>query len=184
MTKRSLPKNKTKFPPDVRSADIRWLVTVYHKKEHIMAIHIEMLMEKHLDDVARLEQVCFSQPWTRAQLQEELSNNLARVFVAVEDDGSVLGYGGLHYVLDEAEVTNIAVFPEARRKGAARMILDAMDSFCTAGGMAFLTLEVRVSNEAAIALYRGAGLQQVGLRKRFYSRPTEDALLLTKYYHT
>ncbi len=149
-----------------------------------MAIHVEMLAEQHLDDVTRLEQVCFSQPWTRAQLREELDNALARVFVAVDDTGSVLGYGGLHYVLDEADVTNIAVFPTARRQGVARMILNAMDAFCAANGMAFLTLEVRASNEAAIALYCGAGFQQVGLRKRFYSRPTEDALLLTKYYYT
>ena len=149
-----------------------------------MAIRVEMLAEWHLDDVARLEQICFSQPWTKAQLCEEINNPLARVFVAVDDAGQVLGYGGLHYVLDEADVTNIAVFPEARRQGVARLILNAMDAFCVANNMAFLTLEVRASNEAAIALYRGSGFQQVGLRKRFYSRPTEDALLLTKYYHT
>ena len=149
-----------------------------------MAIHVEMLGERHLDAVARLEQICFSQPWTRTQLQEELENDLARVFVAVDDDGNVLGYGGLHYVLDEADVTNIAVFPEARRQGVARAVLTAMDAFCIANNMAFLTLEVRASNEAAIALYRGAGFQKVGVRKRFYSRPTEDAVLMTRYYTT
>lgn len=149
-----------------------------------MAVHMEILSGKHLDEVAQLEQICFSQPWTRAQLAEEIDNELARVFVATDDTGCVLGYGGLHYVLDEADVTNIAVFPEARRKGVAKAILNAMDAFCTENNMAFLTLEVRVSNEAAIALYTGAGFQQVGLRKRFYTRPVEDAMLLTKYYNT
>ncbi len=149
-----------------------------------MAIQVEMLAEHHLDAVAQLEQICFSQPWTRAQLQEELENELARVFVATDDSGKVLGYGGLHYVLDEADVTNIAVFPKARRQGVARAMLAAMDAFCIANGMAFLTLEVRASNTAAIALYHGAGFQKVGVRKRFYSRPTEDAVLMTRFYTT
>lgn len=149
-----------------------------------MKIKVEMLHESHLDALATLEQICFSSPWSRNQLQEELDNPLAKVFVAVDEDGTVLGYGGLHFVLDEAGITNIAVFPKARRKGAARAILEAMDAFCASNGMAFLTLEVRVSNAAAIALYQQAGFVSVGTRKRFYSHPIEDGLMMTKYYMT
>lgn len=145
---------------------------------------IVLLAEKYLDAVAELERCCFSEPWTRAQLAEECDNSLAKVFVAIDDEGQVLGYGGLHFVLDEAGITNVAVFPFARRKGVAEALLQAMDAFCETEKMAFLTLEVRVSNTAAVALYQKAGFQHVGIRKRFYSHPTEDALLMTKYYET
>ncbi len=144
-------------------------------------IMIERLCPAHLDALARLEQICFSVPWTRAQLAEELENSHAAVFVAVSN-GAVCGYGGLHHVLDEAEVTNIAVDPAFRRQGIARALLAAMDDFCRANGMAFLTLEVRASNAGAIALSRGCGLGEVGRRRNFYARPTEDALLMTKFY--
>ena len=150
--------------------------------DEYVAIHIELLAERHLDDVAALEKCCFSSPWTRAQLAEECTNDQAAVFVAVNDAGCILGYGGLHYVLDEAGVTNIAVFPDVRRKGVACAILQAMEHFCVEKQMAFLTLEVRVSNEAAIALYRKFGFKTVGVRKRFYTNPTEDACLMTKYF--
>lgn len=147
-----------------------------------MDITIRPLAAHHLDAIAELEQICFSTPWTRGQLQEELDNPLARVYVAEGEDGAILGYGGLHYVLDEAGITNIAVFPHARRQGVAQAVLAAMDRFCWSAGMAFLTLEVRVSNAAAIALYEKAGFQSLGVRKRFYTHPVEDGMIMTKFY--
>ena len=147
-------------------------------------MRIEQLSERHLDAVTKLEATCFSDPWSRNQLQEECENSLAKVLVAVDDDGRVMGYAGLHYVIDEAGITNVSVFPEDRRHGVAKALMQELDRFCRTSNMAFLTLEVRASNAGAIALYEKLGFQNVGTRKNFYTHPTEDALLMTKYYES
>lgn len=136
------------------------------------------MQERHLDDLARLEQICFSQPWSRASLLEEIENPTA-VFLAAEEDGRTLGYAGMHVVCGEGYIDNIAVFPEARRKGVARQLLDSLIEWLRQQGGIFLTLEVRPSNAAAVSLYRSLGFQEVGRRPRFYTAPTEDALLMT-----
>ena len=146
-----------------------------------MHITVELLNESHLDALAALEAECFSEPWSRAQLAEECTNPQATVYVATAD-GAVLGYAGMHHILDEGYINNVAVFPQYRRAGVARRLMDALNGYCAAHQMAFLTLEVRASNEAAIALYTRCGFQPVGRRKRFYSAPTEDALLMTHFY--
>lgn len=146
-----------------------------------MNVRIEPLREAHLDALAELERCCFSEPWTRAQLAEECANPQAAVFVA-SADGGVAGYAGVHTVLDEAYITDVAVFPQFRRQGVGRLLLRALDDFCVKKGMAFITLEVRASNSAAIALYRSCGYEAVGTRRHFYARPAEDALLMTKYF--
>lgn len=139
------------------------------------------LTAAELDAVAQLESVCFADPWTRAQLAEELDNPQAVVRVA-KLDGVVAGYAGMHCVLDEAYITNVAVFPQFRRLGTARALMDALIAHCRAQSMAFLTLEVRASNTAAITLYRSCGLAPVGTRRGFYAHPTEDALLMTRFF--
>ena len=130
----------------------------------------------HLDGVERLEQLCFAHPWQRADLETQLTNPCARFLVAVLGE-KVVGYLGVQVVCGEGSVTNVAVDPTCRRRGIARALFGA----CFAGGnMDFLTLEVRPSNTAALALYQGLGFQPVGRRRDFYTDPTEDALLLTK----
>lgn len=142
---------------------------------------VRPLTAADLDAVAQLESACFADPWTRAQLAEELDNPQATVLVAVQG-GAVIGYAGMHCVLDEAYVTNVAVSPQYRRMGAARALMDALIAHCIARRMAFLTLEVRASNEPAIALYRGCGFAPVGTRRGFYAHPTEDAVLMTRFF--
>ena len=83
------------------------------------------MQERHLDDLARLEQICFSQPWSRASLLEEIENPTA-VFLVAEEDGHTLGYSGMHVVCGEGYIDNIAVFPEARRKGVARQLINSL----------------------------------------------------------
>ena len=135
----------------------------------------------HLAGVAELERMCFSAPWNEAMLEEELYNDTASFIVAEGEDGQVLGYAGLHVILDEGYIDNVAVRPTCRRQGIADRLLDV---FCRFGqaNLAFLTLEVRPSNTAAVALYEKHGFQEAGRRKDYYENPREDALLLTREF--
>ena len=135
----------------------------------------------HLAGVAELERMCFSAPWNEAMLEEELYNDTASFIVAEGEDGQVLGYAGLHVILDEGYIDNVAVRPTCRRQGIADRLLDV---FCRFGqaNLAFLTLEVRPSNTAAVALYEKHGFREAGRRKDYYENPREDALLLTREF--
>ena len=137
----------------------------------------------HLAGVAALERLCFAVPWNEAMLEEELYNDTASFIVAKADDGEVLGYAGLHVILDEGYIDNVAVRPEYRRQGIADRLLDV---FCRFGQahLAFLTLEVRPSNTAAVALYEKHGFHEAGRRKNYYTDPVEDALLLTREFQS
>ena len=96
----------------------------------------------------------------------------------------VIGYAGLLVAADEGYITNVAVDPSRRRQGVAAQLLQVFDNFARGNQLAFLTLEVRPSNTAAIALYQGFGFEEVGRRKNYYDLPKEDALILTKYFET
>ena len=135
----------------------------------------------HLAGVAELERMCFSTPWNEAMLEEELYNDTASFIVAEGEDGSVLGYAGLHVVLDEGYIDNVAVRPSCRWMGIADRLLDVFVRFGQAN-LAFLTLEVRPSNTAAVALYEKNGFREAGRRKGYYDNPKEDALLLTREF--
>ena len=146
-----------------------------------MYYEIVPMDRSHLEQVAALERECFSHPWTEAMLEEELYNPQASFLVAEDGEGGVLGYAGLHVVLDEGYIDNIAVEEPARKHGVASALLDV---FCRFGAinLAFLTLEVRASNAPAIALYKKYGFQEVGLRPNFYSAPREDAIIMTREF--
>lgn len=146
-----------------------------------MTYRLVPMDRSHLREIADLERLCFSTPWTENMLAEELYNDAASYIVAEGEDGQVLGYAGLHVVLDEGYIDNVAVLPTCRRQGIAGKLLDV---FCRFGQehLAFLTLEVRESNTAAIALYERAGFVQAGRRKDYYQAPKEDALLLTRNF--
>lgn len=141
-------------------------------------IQIVPMGEAHLSTLAALEACCFSDPWSEDALRQELYNPLARFLVAL-CGGEVAGYLGCHHVVDEAFVTNIAVFPAFRRRGIGRALIEAAKE--QAASLSRLTLEVRVSNAAAIALYRSLGFVEDGVRPRFYAHPTEDAVLYSYY---
>lgn len=145
-------------------------------------IRIVPMNAEHLDELERLERICFSRPWSRRMLAEELDNACAAFLVAQDDDGTVLGYAGLLVVADEGYITNVAVFPEYRRHGIAARLIQVFLDFAQANQLAFLTLEVRPSNVAAIALYGGFGFAEVGRRKNYYDLPKEDALIMTRFF--
>ncbi|MDD4714988.1 MAG: ribosomal protein S18-alanine N-acetyltransferase [Oscillospiraceae bacterium] len=146
-----------------------------------MDYRILPVTEALLPKLKDLEALCFSVPWTLAMFEEELSSPHAAYFAAENPEGALLGYAGLQFVMDEGYVTNVAVHPAARRKGVGSALLRALLAFCGEKGLSFLSLEVRESNGAARSLYQSFGFQAVGLRKNYYARPREDALLMTKF---
>ena len=120
-----------------------------------MHVRIVPMTGDHLDEVAELERICFTTPWSRNMLVEELH---------------------------EGYITNVAVRPECRRNGIAQKLLQVFLDFAQAHKLAFLTLEVRASNYGAIALYGSRGFRSVGRRKNYYEHPKEDAIIMTKEF--
>lgn len=133
----------------------------------------------HVPQIAALEEATFSFPWDEASILAELDNPLALWLVVVEDE-KVLGYVGSQTVFEDADILNVAVLPAARRRGIAEALMTALESRLSERGAERITLEVRASNAPAIALYRKLGYVQVGLRKNYYEKPREDALILQK----
>ena len=143
-------------------------------------MEIVRLNESHVAEVAALERECFSFPWSENSIRSELTNELSLWLVAVEGD-RVLGYVGSQTVLGEADMMNVAVSPAYRRQGIGRaLVLALCEALKTQMQATVLTLEVRDSNAAAIALYEALGFTQIGLRKNYYQHPKEDARILRK----
>ena len=134
--------------------------------------------EELLPQIQKIEQHSFSVPWTEAMLRMQLAPD-SHVFLTAEADGQVVGYVGLMYVLDEGYISNVAVHPDWRRKGAADALLTELEARARKLMLSFLTLEVRESNAPAIALYEKHGYRAVGRRRNYYEKPTEDAILMT-----
>ena len=128
--------------------------------------------------LAQIERACFAQPWSEQALADTLGQT-GSLFLLAEEGDKVVGYAGCQCVLDEGYITNVAVLPRARRQGIARQLLQTLLQQGK-GRLSFITLEVRQSNRAAIALYQQLGFCQVGVRKGYYTDPVEDAQLWTK----
>lgn len=136
-------------------------------------------LEKDAELIAEIERSCFATPWTAEQVK---SSDDSTVFFLARVDEKVVGYGGMYTVLDEGYVTNIGVLPEFRRRGIGAKIVNQLINFSKEKTLSFLSLEVRVSNMAAINLYKSFGFEEVGKRKNFYRLPNEDALIMTRYF--
>ncbi len=131
--------------------------------------------------VAEIEKECFSSPWTVQGLLSETDNPSAEFFV-LEEKGVIAAYMGMHIVLDECYIANVAVKGSYRKKGyGQRLVENALDT-AKSKDCYFITLEVRVSNTPAISLYEKCGFERLGERKDFYSCPKENALIMTKYF--
>ncbi len=142
-------------------------------------INYVRMNEEHVDAIARLEMECFSDPWNRASIASEVNNPLS-LWVAAMDGENLVGYVGSQSVLGWADMMNLAVAPDWRRQGIAEKLVTELIAQLQKNEVTCLTLEVRVSNEAAIALYNKLGFQQVGKRPGYYYHPKEDALILRK----
>ena len=136
------------------------------------------LRPEHIDHMERIEVECFSVPWSREALEEELENPMAQYVVCCDPDGNVVGYIGSRIVMDSADITNVAVRLQYRRRGIARQLVGRMLEQMAEKGVAGVLLEVRESNLPAQNCYAQAGFTVVGRRKNYYELPKEDALLM------
>jgi ribosomal-protein-alanine N-acetyltransferase len=142
-------------------------------------IEIISMNLSHVAQVAELEKLCFSDPWSERSVASELDNPLSYWLVAVEGE-RVAGYIGSQSVMGESDMMNVAVHPEFRRQGIAQQLVLRLVEELTKRGNHCLSLEVRASNAPAIALYEKLGFSQVGRRPKYYRNPREDALILRK----
>ena len=137
------------------------------------------------DDIPQIEEIekrCFSLPWTAEQLAGQMKDAQHEFIAAVTPEGTVLGYVGMMYVLDEGYISNVATDLPWRRQGIADVLIGRLCAICSELRLSFVSLEVRAGNAPAIALYQKHGFSPVGLRKNYYERPREDALIMTKFY--
>ena len=141
-------------------------------------IEIKRLEAKYISDVAKIEALCFSEPWSENAFSILLGDGAFGMVALL--DGVVAAYGGMLFVLDEGQITNIATHPEYRREGLGRMIVEALECEAKTLGLSDLFLEVREQNAAARKLYSSCGWEEIGLRKKFYSKPTDNAVLMKK----
>ena len=138
---------------------------------------IRLMEERDIPQVAELERLCFSTPWSENSLKESLVRP-EYLFLVEKTDGKVTAYGGLLQVMEEGDVTNIAVHPQHRLKGSGTRVTEALLEEGRKRGMTTFTLEVRVSNLTAVHVYEKLGFRSVGIRKGFYDAPKEDAMVM------
>lgn len=131
------------------------------------------------DGIYAIEEESFSIPWSMDSITHDLANTELTMYdVLVRDDGRVEGYGGLWRVLDEGQITNIALRQDCRGNGYGELLLRVLMESAWEKGCASIFLEVRISNAAALGLYRKLGYQVVSVRKQYYSEPVEDAYVM------
>ena len=140
---------------------------------------ISYMKPEHVAQIAELEQLCFTDPWSERSISAELESKLSLWLVALEAE-RVVGYVGSQTVLGWTDMMNLAVHPDFRRRGIGEGLVAALEEELKKQGSQQLTLEVRASNESAKALYSKLGFREVGLRKNYYHKPREDALILRK----
>ena len=143
-------------------------------------ICIVPLEERHIKDIARLEALCFSEPWSEEGILE--AYRLGTKFFIAENSKQLMGYIGIKAVIDEGYITNVAVYPQYRGIGVATALINKVFDFAKEKGLSFVSLEVRASNTAAVSLYEKTGFKEEGRRKDFYRLPREDALIMTKRF--
>ncbi len=144
-------------------------------------IIIAAMEQRHVGEVAAIEEKCFSMPWSAAAFADAADSQNYEYIVALDGvTDSVVAYAGMQVVMDEAEITNIAVYETYRNRGIARKLLEGLVTLCGRRNVKYLHLEVRESNVAARHLYTGYGFEIDGMRKNFYQKPTENAVLMTK----
>ncbi len=142
-------------------------------------IRISFLQMEDIPAVAQIEKQCFSVPWSEASFRDTLKNPNALYLVA-KREGVVAGYVGLYCIFEEAVINQVAVREEFRRNQIASMLLERMFEELEKKNVKSVTLEVRKSNQAAIALYESKGFVSEGIRPGFYEKPAEDAIIMWK----
>lgn len=143
-------------------------------------VSIYKLDEKFTDEVHYICTKCFKSPWSRKGIENELINNLFCTYLGAFIDDTLVGFAGMWIIVNEAQITNIAVLPEHRNKNVATKLLKELISYSKTKYAETMFLEVRFSNLKAQNLYRKFGFKTDGLRKQYYSDNNEDAILMSK----
>lgn len=139
---------------------------------------IRRISENDIEAVASLEAEIFPDPWSAKSIAETYEQKHALILGAYQED-VLIGYVIFYYILDEGEIARIAVSPSHRRQGVADKIFAGLCDFCKEKNVERILLDVRVSNETAIAFYKKSGFMEDGIRKNFYDNPKEHALLMS-----
>ena len=142
-------------------------------------MQIRPMTKNDCEQVAAIEAVSFSVPWSLRAFTDTVEKENFRYFVA-EEAGEILGYCGFLFVLDEAEIPNVCVKSSARKQGVGKQMMTVLMEEAAKLGIATLFLEVRESNAAARSLYKALGFEENGIRKNFYEQPVENAVLMSK----
>lgn len=140
-----------------------------------------IIREMEIEDVKQVHEIeknSFVTPWSEAAFERELKENKFAKYLVIEEEGQIVAYGGMWWILDEAHVTNIAVSHKDRKKGYGKRLVQAMMDFSMENKIVRMTLEVRVSNKAAIQLYQFFGFEIAGTRKGYYTDTKEDAYIM------
>ena len=138
------------------------------------------MLESHVAAVLELERICNPAPWSESSFRAELVNPQA-TYLVVTHNSNVVGFAGYWSIIDEAHVTNIAVRHDLRRKGLGRLLMERILDAAKSSGHTCSTLEVRAGNSAAITLYEKLGFVRCGLRKGYYPKDKEDAVVMWLY---
>lgn len=144
-----------------------------------MDITIRELQIEDLHDVMEIEEACFSVPWSEESFKAEIRHQNT-YYNCIEINNKVIGYAGLWKILDEGHITNIAVIPKYRKKGYGKKLVENILQYCSNNDIDRVTLEVRESNNAAKKLYIKMGFEAAGIRRNYYTKPTENAEIMWK----
>ena len=148
-----------------------------------MTINIEPMTRQNVAEVYAIERDSFAIPWSFKTFEMELLNPLAIYIAAVDgESGEIIGFAGMHHVLNEGHITNIAVREKNRRQGVGDALIAALFDIAAARNIDGLVLELRVGNVAAHRLYAKHGFTFAGIRKNYYSDTKEDAVVMWKTF--
>ena len=145
-----------------------------------MCITIELMKEKHLEQVLDIERASFPTPWSRKSFAGEFNNNFAYYIVGITDNDLVAGYGGMWLILDEAQINTLAVRPGLRGYGVGKTLMICLIGRASLSGCQKVILEVRPTNLTARRLYETLGFVEIGYRKRYYADNGEDAIIMRR----
>jgi len=144
-----------------------------------LIIKIDEMTTADVDGIFEIEKASYGEHhWSKDSFYSEVSNNIARYYVAKDNNNNVLGYIGSWFIIDEAHITNVSVSPDIRKKTVGEALLAYLIKQCYKEKIKYITLEVRISNEPAIKLYEKYQFKSLGTRKNYYQDNNEDALIM------
>ncbi|MGE4215335.1 MAG: ribosomal protein S18-alanine N-acetyltransferase [Anaerotignaceae bacterium] len=145
-------------------------------------VEIIVMKQDHIDEVLAVEETCFHIPWTRADFHREINENKMAIYRVAVINGKIVGYAGMWHVVNEGQITNVAVLPEYRRYGIGNALMEEFIKIAQDYEMIGITLEVKMSNLPAQRLYTKFGFKPEGFRKNYYKDTNEDAIIMWKYF--